>query len=300
MSETANPMHRLWSSRRWNKLMLAHGCYWHRCAFCDTSLDYIRRFDPADAGTIIRWIREVIAQTGTTSFHFTDEAAPPGLLRQLSRRLLDEDLKIQWWTNIRFEPAFDRELAGLMARAGCLAVTGGLETAVDRLLKLMCKGISIDSAVCALSAFKSAGLLTHAYLMYGFPSQTMQETVDALELVRQLFAAGLLDSAFWHRFALTAHSPIFQGLENFPKIFPRIGKSGFARNEVPFRDPVRCDHERLGKGLRAAIYNYMHGVGLDADVRDWFDFRVPRPRVAFNRVLQVLRAPAVGRGRAAP
>ena len=324
MAETANPMHRLWSSRRWNKLMLAHGCYWHRCAFCDTSLDHIRRFDPADAGTVVRWIREVIAQTGWTGFHFTDEAAPPALLRQLSRRLLDEGLKIQWWTNIRFEPAFDRELAGLMARAGCVAVTGGLETAVDRLLKLMCKGVTIESAVRCLAAFKSAGLLTHAYLMYGYPSQTAQETVDALEVVRQLFEARLLDSAFWHRFALTVHSPIFQNvilrtcssgapspespakggmplrgilppterrnyssfqrLEKMPRIFPIIGKPAFARNEVPFRDPVRCDHERLGRGLRAAIYNYMHGVGLDVDVREWFEGRVPRPTVSPRRV----------------
>lgn len=41
--EVTNPMHRLWSDGRWNKLTLAHGCYWGKCSFCDISLDYIAR-----------------------------------------------------------------------------------------------------------------------------------------------------------------------------------------------------------------------------------------------------------------
>ena len=40
--EIANPMHSLWSDGRWNKLTMAHGCYWGKCTFCDISLDYIK------------------------------------------------------------------------------------------------------------------------------------------------------------------------------------------------------------------------------------------------------------------
>ena len=50
--------------------------------------------------------------------------------------------------------------------------------------------------------------MVHAYLMYGFPTQTAQETIDSLEVVRQLFEAGVVQSGFWHQFAMTAHSPI--------------------------------------------------------------------------------------------
>ena len=35
--EIANPMHSLWSDGRWNKLTMAHGCYWAKCTFCDIS-----------------------------------------------------------------------------------------------------------------------------------------------------------------------------------------------------------------------------------------------------------------------
>jgi hypothetical protein len=111
--------------------------------------------------------------------------------------------------------------------------------------------------------------------MYGFPTETEQETVDALERVRQLFDAGCIQSAFWHRFAATVHSPI--GLA--PKKYGiRVFKepAAFARNELPFDDPTGTDHDLLGEGLRKALYNYMHGVGLDLDVRSWFSGARPR------------------------
>jgi hypothetical protein len=47
-----NPMHRLWSDGRWNKLTIAHGCYWKKCSFCDVTLDYISRYDTAAAETL--------------------------------------------------------------------------------------------------------------------------------------------------------------------------------------------------------------------------------------------------------
>jgi len=213
MAESPNPMHRLWSERRWLKLALAHGCYWHRCTFCDTCLDTIGRFDPADAKTVVDWMESAMAQTGQRSFHFVDEAAPPPLLAAVARRILDRGLEVEWWTNIRFERHFTPALADLLARSGCLAVTGGLECATDRLLALLRKGFDLTQATRVMAAFARAGVLVHAYLMYGYPTQTAQETVDALELVRQLFAAGFLDSAYWHRFALTVHSPAFRAAD---------------------------------------------------------------------------------------
>ena len=85
MMESLNPMQRVWSCERWNKMMLAHGCYWHRCVFCDTSLDYIRRYAASPLDELVTHIRTVIRTTGHRGFHFTDEAMPPALLRRLSR-----------------------------------------------------------------------------------------------------------------------------------------------------------------------------------------------------------------------
>ena len=291
MAESPNPMHRLWSERRWIKLPLAHGCYWRRCAFCDTSLDYIRRFDPAEADRVIGWMPRAMDDTGERSFHFVDEAAPPALLQALARRLRERRLDVEWWTNVRFESSFTPALARAMARSGCIAVTGGLECAQDRLLRLMDKGFDLPAATRVARAFASAGLLVHAYLMYGYPTQTVGETVDALEYVRQMFAAGCLHSAYWHRFALTVHSPAFRDSERLGLRLsnPRKDRRLFARNEAAFEETGGADHGRLGCGLRKAVYNFMLGIGLDADVREWFDFPMPAPTLARDFVRRTMR-----------
>jgi radical SAM superfamily enzyme YgiQ (UPF0313 family) len=272
--EMLNPMHRFWSDGRWNKITLAHGCYWKKCAFCDVSLDYIGRYDRSSTDLVMQRIRSLIAETGETGFHLVDEAAPPAGMRALAKRLVDEKLSITWWGNIRFEKTFTPELCRLLAAGGCVAVSGGLEVASDRLLGLMQKGVTVEQVARVTRAFTDAGIMVHAYLMYGFPTETTQDTIDALERVRQLFAAGCIQSAFWHRFAATAHSPIGLHPQKYGITLRPPASITFAHNDIEFDDPVGTDHDLLGVGLRKALYNYMHGIGLDADVRTWFE---PQP-----------------------
>jgi radical SAM superfamily enzyme YgiQ (UPF0313 family) len=287
--EMLNPMHRLWADGRWNKLTVARGCYWKKCTFCDVSLDYIARYEVASADVTVDRIEALIRETGETGFHFVDEAAPPAALRALAQRLIERRVAITWWGNIRFESHFTPELCDLLARSGCVAVSGGLEVASDRLLDLMKKGVTVSQVARVARAFTDAGVLVHAYLMYGFPTETEQETVDSLERVRQLFAEGCIQSAFWHRFAATVHSPIGKRPDLFGIRLAPSAPAPFARNEVPFVDPTGADHERLGPGLRKALYNFMHGVGLDQNVRGWFDGAdVPAPRVPKNLIRRAL------------
>ena len=154
-----------------------------------------------------------------------------------------------------------------------MAVSGGLEVASDRLLELMKKGVTVEQVARVTRAFTDAGIMVHAYLMYGFPTETAQDTVDALERVRQLFAAGCIQSAYWHRFAATAHSPIGLNPEAYGITLRPPPASPSRTTTCAFDDPVGTDHDFLGAGLRKALYNYMHGVGLDVDVREWFEPR---------------------------
>lgn len=286
--EMLNPMHRFWSDGRWNKITMAHGCYWKKCSFCDVSLDYIGRYDEPNTELIVKRIRALIDETGETGFHLVDEAAPPSGLKSMAKRLIAEKLSITWWGNIRFEKAFTPELCQLLAESGCVAVSGGLEVASDRLLTLMKKGVTVEQVARVTRAFTDSGIMVHAYLMYGFPTETEQDTIDALERVRQLFATGCIQSAYWHRFAATAHSPIGLNPEQYGITLNPPPDIRFAHNDVAFHDPTGTDHDYLGAGLRKALYNYMHGVGLDADVREWFEprkqgrdkiIRVPRTKV---------------------
>lgn len=291
-----NPMHRLWNDTRWNKLTVAHGCYWRRCNFCDITLDYIRRYDPLDAAGLVDRIEALIAETGSRGFHFVDEAAPPAVLRAMAQELLRRGVEIAWWGNIRFERSFTPELCALLARSGCIAVTGGLEVASNRLLSVMSKGVTVEQVARVTRAFADAGIRTHAYLMYGFATQTEQETVDSLEYVRQLFAAGCLDSAYWHRLSTTVHAPLGQdptrfGIRLVGPARPAPGRV-FARNDLEFVDPSGVDHDMLGVGLRKALYNYMLGLGLDDDVAVWFARPVARTTVARDFVTRALAGEA--------
>ena len=283
-----NPMHRLWSDGRWNKLTVAHGCYWKKCSFCDVSLDYIGRYDGAPAELLVDRIESIIEETGQTGFHFVDEAAPPKALKSLADELQRRNRSISWWGNIRFEKSFTPELCNQLADSGCIAVSGGLEVASDRLLTLMKKGVSVDQVARVTRSFSDAGILVHAYLMYGFPTQTVQDTVDALEYVRQLFAEGCIQSGFFHRFACTVHSPVGLNPAEYGIKLKALPPITFATNDVEFIDPSGVDHDTLGKALNKALYNYMHGIGLDSNVRSWFDIKVPKSTVPRDFIARAL------------
>ena len=271
MIELTNPMHALWSNGKWNKLMLAHGCYWGKCAFCDGALDYVKRFDQAPVELIVDRMEAVIAQTGQTGFHFVDEAAPPALLRKLAEEIIRRKLIVSYWTNVRFEKSYTPELCYLLAQSGCIAISGGLEVASPRILKMINKGITVESASESMRNFTEAGIMTHAYLMYGFPTETARETIDSLEVVRNLFANGWIQSAFWHRYAMTIHSPSGISPESVGAKHVDQPLAPFANNEIPFTTSQEIDLDFYGKGLNLATYNYMQGAGYDIPVKKWFN-----------------------------
>ena len=286
-----NPMHRLWSDGRWNKLTVAHGCYWKKCSFCDVSLDYISRYETASASLLVDRIEQIVHETGQTGFHFVDEAAPPKILKALAEELIRRKIVISWWGNIRFEKTFTPELAELLAKSGCIAMSGGLEVASDRLLNLMKKGVSVEQVAQVTKGFSDAGILVHAYLMYGFPTQTVQETVDALEYVRQLFENGCIQSGFFHRFICTVHSPVGLNPQEYGIELIPLPEITFAKNDVAFIDPTGVDHDVLGQGLKKAIYNYMHGVGFEIKTKSWFDglgIAVPKTTIPKNFIQNAL------------
>lgn len=289
--EIINPMHSLWSDGRWNKLTMAHGCYWGKCTFCDVSLPYISDYEPIAAKVLVDRMEEMMAQTGQSGFHFVDEAAPPALMRSISIEILKRKLTVSWWTNVRFEKSFTRDLCLLLKAAGCIGVSGGLEVASDRLLALIKKGITVAQVARVNRHFTEAGIMVHAYLMYGFPTQTAQETIDSLDMVRQLFKAGVLQSGFWHQFAMTAHSPVGLNPEQFNVEAITNGLPKFANNDVVHRDPTGADHDSFSFGLKKSLLNYMHHIGYDEPLQKWFDHKVPKPKVDGNYIETILNEP---------
>ena len=289
--EIINPMHSLWSDGRWNKLTMAHGCYWGKCTFCDISLDYIKLYEPIAAKTLVDRMEEIIAQTGENGFHFVDEAAPPALMREVALEILRRKLTVSWWTNIRFEKSFTADLCLLLKASGCIAVSGGLEVASDRLLDLIQKGVTVEQVAQVTRNFTESGIMVHAYLMYGYPTQTVQETVDSLEMVRQMFELGILQSGFWHQFAMTAHSPVGMFPEEFG-VIPEMNNITFANNDIQFKDKTGINHDKFSFGLKKSLFNFMHGICFDYELQDWFDFKIPTTTIPSDYIVSCLEKEA--------
>ena len=286
--EIVNPMHRMWSDGRWNKMTMAHGCYWGKCTFCDISLDYVKIYEPVAANLLCDRMEEMMLQTGQNGFHYVDEAAPPALMRALALEIIRRKLSVTWWTNIRFEKSFTKDLCLLLKASGCIAVSGGLEVASDRLLKLIDKGVTVEQVAKVTRNFTEAGVMVHSYLMYGYPSQTVQETIDSLEMVRQLFEVGVLQSGFWHQFAMTAHSPVGMYPEKFG-VIAQQNEITFANNDIAFTDKTGIDHEKFGFGLKKSLYNFMHGICFDYELQDWFDFKIPKTTISPDFIFDALQ-----------
>jgi hypothetical protein len=289
--EIANPMHSLWSDGRWNKLTMAHGCYWGKCTFCDISLDYIKIYEPITAKLLADRMEQLIEQTAETGFHFVDEAAPPALMKALALEIIKRKLTVTWWANIRFEKNFTKDLCLLLKASGCIAISGGLEVASDRLLALIDKGVTVEQVAQVTRDFTEANIMVHSYLMYGYPTQTIQETIDSLEMVRQLFEIGVLQSGFWHQFALTAHSPIGLNPSDY-HIIPNTKTITFANNDIEFTDTTGIDHNQFSFGLKKSLFNYMHGIGFDLPLQDWFDFKIPKTTIHKDFIYDCLETEA--------
>jgi hypothetical protein len=289
--EIVNPMHRMWSDGRWNKLTMAHGCYWGKCTFCDISLDYIKIYEPIAANLLCDRMEQMMEQTGENGFHYVDEAAPPALMRALALEILRRKLSVTWWTNIRFERSFSRDLCLLLKASGCIAVSGGLEVASDRLLKLIDKGVTVEQVAKVTRNFTEAGIMVHSYLMYGYPTQTIQETVDSLEMVRQLFEVGVLQSGFWHQFAMTAHSPVGLHPEKFGVVKDTEVIGTFANNDINYTDLTGIDHEKFSFGLKKSLFNFMHGICFDYSLQEWFDFKIPKTKILEDFIFNALQEP---------
>jgi hypothetical protein len=118
-----------------------------------------------------------------------------------------------------------------------------------------------------------------------------------LEMVRQMFEEGVLQSGFWHLFAMTAHSPV--GLDPMDFGVARVGPDfgGFADNDLEHEDSQGAEHELFSQGLRVSLFNYMHGAGFDLPLQRWFDFKVPKTSVQSNYIRSTIQAPAVRKWR---
>ena len=286
MADDTNPMQRLWSDGSWIKAYLAHGCYWHKCAFCDVTLDYVCSYKMTDIEHLYSGLLEQAKEKGVYGIHFVDEALPPAGSIHFAKCNLKEGSPLSYWGNVRFEKVYSRDMADFLCFGGLTGVSGGIEIATGNGLDKISKGTDLDSIVSACCAFKEAGILIHAYMIYGYFGESPQDTINSMETLRQFFELGLLDSCFWHKFVLTRHSRIYDEWKKglYPELTPfeEEGAGLFAKNGMHFKG--EGDSKKFGRGLNLALNSWMHGEKIGMNVCKWFDFKTPVPTVPHDLV----------------
>ena len=291
--DDTNPMHRLWSDGSWIKAYMAHGCYWHKCAFCDVTLDYVKGYCPTNVSKLYQGLLAQCKEKGVYGIHFVDEAMPPAMMIQFARENIAHGSPITWWGNVRFEKSFTRDVADFLAYGGLIGVSAGLESATGNGLNAIHKGTDLESIVGACCAFKEAGILVHAYMIYGYWWEKEQDLINSMETLRQFYANGLLDSCFWHKFVLTRHSRVYKEwsegkIQDLKPIDPQEKQNAplFAKNGLHFEGEKKS--QKYGAFLDYSLNQWMHGEDLEKPVQKWFDFQVVRPTVPKDFIEKII------------
>lgn len=281
--DSENPMHRLWSDTPWLKYSLAHGCYWRRCSFCDTELEYVADYSRSDIAALIDALDTASAKTGLYGVHFVDEAMPMAALLDFARanrtRTRMGMRPFSFWGNVRFDSSWTQDRCEFLSSSGLVAVSGGIEIATEKGLEMTDKGFDLAGLVKSLVALKRAGILVHTYLIYGFPDQQVLDIIDSAEFCRQLFNAGLIDSAFWHRFVLTRHSKMYREWKDGKRkaLKPLDRSWSFANNDLSFEgEPI---FDIFDAPLAASLSAWMDGRDLEKPASNWFGTAVPKASI---------------------
>jgi radical SAM superfamily enzyme YgiQ (UPF0313 family) len=100
--------------------------------------------------------------------HFLDKAISPVLLAALA----EQRNRVPWYGFVRIteemaDPAFCRRLHD----AGCVMLKLGLESGDQKVLDVLEKGISLQTASRVLRNLKEAGIGTYVYLLFGTPAE---------------------------------------------------------------------------------------------------------------------------------
>ena len=191
------PWEKYFSPERLVPYLGTRGCYWGECTFCDHGAGYIDQFRAKHADQIVSDLEYLKKACNAEHFLFTDESFPPALFKKLPPLMIEKKLGIYWTTLIRFESSLlEPEVWDLAAESGCRSLYFGLESANERIIKLVKKDTNISAAITNLSEAKRVGIWSHVMAFYGFPSETEEEAEDTRQFLLKNF------------FVLYKHAPV--------------------------------------------------------------------------------------------
>ncbi len=184
-------------------IQLSKGCYWGKCNFCDYAYGQ-QGYSPKHMDRIIAEIRYYINSYGASKFIFVDEAIPPKFYNELAKRIIDENLKINFYSFARLETGYTPDVLGNLYDAGARLFLWGYECHSPRIMEKMNKGIDVDKRLDILSDARDAGIWNNGLFIFGYPTETLDEIRDTMAVIRD--NRRIIPSCTLSNFALKKHS----------------------------------------------------------------------------------------------
>jgi anaerobic magnesium-protoporphyrin IX monomethyl ester cyclase len=193
-------------------IMTSWGCPFN-CNFCSVTAMFGRKYRYRSADSVLAEIRE--KKPKRVFFYDDNLAADKGRLKELLRRMIAEDLTVQWMAQVRTDVVRDDELLDLMKRSGCLIVFLGLESVSQDTLDAYDKHQTVEDIATGIRKLHEHGILSHGMFVLGADSdtpQTIQETVDFALRNR-------IDSVMLSALTPLPGTPMYEDLEAADRIF---------------------------------------------------------------------------------
>lgn len=196
-------------------MLTTRGCYWKKCAFCTHHHSYGWHYRARNKQKLVNDIQSLRDRFGAKFFYFVDEAVPPSNLKKIGDYGRSEAGNgIHWFGDMRFEkPLADDAFCKDLSDGGCRVLIFGMESANQRVLDYMLKGVKVELMSDALKVMHRNNIFSIMMFFTGFPTENVQEARDSIDFIEEhrpyvgAYAQG--------HFQLLEGSPVFVNPEKF-------------------------------------------------------------------------------------
>ena len=164
------------------------GCFWGRCTFCSYGNRSFKSkgYQQASAEQIARDCETLVKRHGITRINFVDENTNLRLVLQAMRKLNARGIRINFSTRNRLEPVLlRRELCQELADRGCVLMSCGYDTNVQRLLDAVNKGVRSEHYQQIIDNVHEAGITLRFSVMGGLPGETEADARQSEAFLRE-------------------------------------------------------------------------------------------------------------------
>jgi len=168
-------------------MLTTRGCYWKKCAFCTHHHSYGWQYRVRGRDKLIEDVQSVRDRFDADYFYFVDEAVPPSYLKTLAEYGRTEAGEgFRWFGDMRFEKPLTRDdVCRDLFEGGCRVLIFGMESANQRVLDFMKKGVKVETMSEALEAMDRNHIFSILMFFTGFPTESRQEALDTVQFIEK-------------------------------------------------------------------------------------------------------------------